>query len=124
MEESVCKQEIGEDLDIVAFHLLVKPVVESHKSGLITGTTAEGEQARSFSVAQVLCVGNGAFVDKNHDRKCEPGEYIIYNKMRRENFVVVDKRNPSKKHQLFFINDDEVRGKVTKEYAEYQASFS
>jgi len=126
MTQSVCEEEIGYELIPMAFNLLIKPLTEEcardDNSGIIMPENVKAEQSRSFSVAKVLSIGPSSF---DHEetalRRCQVGDYIIYNKIRRESLYVVDYRDPSKKYQLFFINDDEIRSIVSKEYAFYQA---
>ena len=104
-KESLAKQEIGCDIDVKGYRILIKApeLPEKTKSGIILVDQYKNMERRSRNIGLVLSIGPTAFNERFEDRRCNIGDWVIYSIYEREELYPNDKL-------CYFINDERIYG--------------
>lgn len=108
--EDICIQEIGCDIEVKGYRILIKSaeLPEKSKGGLILTESYKNMERRTKNLGRVLKIGPTAFTDRFEDRRVNVGDWILYSIYEREEVYPNDKL-------CYFINDERVYASV-KEY--------
>ncbi len=86
MEVSFCREQIGCELDVKGYTLLIKAYIMPDRTtgGIIRPDSVIDDQKRRQNLGLVLKIGPTAFVDRFEDRRCNVGDWVHYSTMERE----------------------------------------
>lgn len=111
-DNSFMEQEIGVNITLYDFRILVKSVTfpEKTKSGLIVSEVFRNMEARSHNVGLILGMGPLAYTQNHPGEKfCTTprniGDWIYYSSYEREAVNING-------HMCYFLNDERVYGKI------------
>ena len=106
MSKSLIEQELGTDIDVKGYRVLLKAIVisEKTKGGLIYTDSYKNSIARNHNVGLVLKMGPMAYqpLEKfGGEPHCKVGDWVIYSSYERDEIYINE-------HLCFFLNDERI----------------
>lgn len=102
VSDSLCKQEIGCDPNVLGWNLLIKaPDIPEKMGSIYLSHDFRETQERRQNIGRVLKIGSVAFTDRHESRRCEVGDWVHYSILEREPIY-------PNGHKCFYITDDKV----------------
>lgn len=104
--QRLIEQEIGTDVDVKGYRILLKAVVipERSKGGIIYDETYRKAETRGHHVGRVLKMGPMTYqpIEKFGGAPyCQVGDWVIYSSYERDEIYINN-------HLCFFINDERI----------------
>lgn len=106
MSDSLIKQEIGVDLIVHGYRVLLKAITlpEKTKSGLVLPETLRNMERRSYNIGLVLKMGDQAYQPSERfpgGPYCKIGDWVYYSSYERDEVNINN-------HLCYFINDERI----------------
>ncbi len=106
MHESLIKKEIGVDLDVHGYRVLLKAIAlpEKTKGGLILSESLRNMEKRSYNIGLVLKMGDQAYQPLERfggKPYCSIGDWVYYSSYERDEVNINN-------HLCYFINDERI----------------
>lgn len=100
---SFCEQEIGCDIKVLGYRILLKAIDIPNKIGSIYVADSYRETTeRRQNIGQIIKIGRSAFKDERFkDFECKVGDFVHYSILERDSVYINGK-------QCFYINDDRI----------------
>lgn len=106
MTETLIEKEIGVDLDVHGYRILLKAVAlpETTKAGIILSEGMRNMERRSYNIGLVLKLGNQSYLPLEKfggKAYCKVGDWVYYSSYERDEVNINN-------HLCYFINDERI----------------
>lgn len=113
MQSSLIKREIGIDLIVHGYRILIKAVTlpETTKSGIMLPEKMRNMERRAYHVGLILKLGSQAFLPLERfggEPFCQVGDWVYYSSYEREEVNINN-------HLCYFVNDERIYATVSAE---------